>query len=906
MASGAREVREVRAEQLAYVIYTSGSTGSPKGVAIQHDGLSNLVAWHCRAYSVTQDDRATLIAAPAFDASVWELWPYLTAGASVYIPDEATRASVAGLTDYLVREKITICFLPTPLAEEVLKEAWPRESVLRYLLTGGDKLSAAPPHQLPFHLVNHYGPTESSVVTTCCVVQSDGETDSPPPIGRPIANTQVYVLDAHLRPVPVGVPGELFIAGRGLARGYLNRPELTAERFYPNPFCAEPGARLYRTGDLVRYLADGNIEFLGRLDHQVKVRGFRIELGEIESALNRHPAVQQAAVLSYEAAPGDTRLVAYLVAQSTQEASAGSQDSDRLNAKHLEHWQNVYDETYEAPASPPEPGFNITGWNSSYTGQPIPSEEMREWVDAAAQEILAHRPRRVLEIGCGSGLLLFRIAPHCEHYCATDFSLPAIKQVGQHARHLMLDQVELLHRLADDFSGIKPQSFDTVVLNSVVQYFPCVEYLLRVLEGAVKALSAGGLLFVGDVRSLPLLGAFHASLELEHAPASLETDEFMRRVQKRAAREEELVIDHSFFIALKRHLPRISHVEVRPKRGHHRNEMSRFRYNALLHIDVQSSQVEPENRLDWTTRHLSLGSLRGLLDQSEPEAILITGIPNSRVYYEHLLLERLASSSKSQTIGETKQSLLTGMGDEIDPEELCSMAEQAGYATTLRVSGRAGECFDAMLTRRRAADDGDRLYLSSDQLHAGEAEKPWKEYANNPLRELSEDAVIARLRDYLKQRLPEYMLPSTFVLLDNLPLTRNGKIDRAALLQSAQSRQGIKTMYTAPRTPVEEVLAGLWASVLHVERVGVNDNFFSELGGHSLLATQLISQIRATFEVELPLRRLFEEPTVAGCAVAVEQAILEQIQQMTDDEARQIIQGMAETMPVARQHESKN
>ena len=302
-------------EQLAYVIYTSGSTGRPKGVPIKHASLFNLICWHQQAYEVSPADRATQIAGPAFDASVWEIWPYLTAGASVHIPDDSTRLDAGLLVRWLAEQQITLAFLPTPLAEAALRERWPRNSALRVLLTGGDRLSQRSTQKLPFRLVNHYGPTENTVVSTCAEVK-EGTSNAAPPIGRPLPNTQAYVVDQHLQPLPIGVPGELLVGGVQLTSGYLNRPELTAEKFIPNPFSAEPAARLYKTGDLVRLLPDGNIEFLGRIDHQVKIRGVRIELGEIEAGIVRHPAVREVVVLAREDHPGDKRLVAYLVADS--------------------------------------------------------------------------------------------------------------------------------------------------------------------------------------------------------------------------------------------------------------------------------------------------------------------------------------------------------------------------------------------------------------------------------------------------------------------------------------------------------------------------------------------------------------------------------------------------------------
>jgi amino acid adenylation domain-containing protein len=326
----ANPTHSVTPENLAYAIYTSGSTGQPKGVQVEHRALLNLVFWHQRTFAVSPDTRATQIAGLAFDASVWELWPYLAAGASVHLPGEATRTVPERLRDWLVAQAITVSFLPTPLTAAVLFLDWPASPILQTLLTGGEKLHHYAPPALPFKLVNNYGPTENTVVTTSGLVPANKSTNGSPSIGRPIANTQVYLLDSNLHSVSIGEPGELYVAGASLARGYLRRPAQTAERFIPNPFAlphspSHAGARLYKTGDLARYLPNGDLEFLGRSDHQVKVRGFRIELGEVEAVLAQHPGVREAVVVAWPGAQGaerepnaavtgcDGRLVAYIV-----------------------------------------------------------------------------------------------------------------------------------------------------------------------------------------------------------------------------------------------------------------------------------------------------------------------------------------------------------------------------------------------------------------------------------------------------------------------------------------------------------------------------------------------------------------------------------------------------------------
>ena len=304
---------EIDVDSLAYVVYTSGSAGQPKGVEITHRNLCNLVDWHQTTFGVTSADRASQIAGLGFDAAGWELWPYLTAGATVYISDESTRRSPELLRDWLLEREITIAFAPTVLAEQLFRADWPAQTSLRFLLTGGDTLQHRPPTQLPFPVINNYGPTECTVVATSGLVSSAENEVARPSIGRPIANTTALILDEMLRPVSQGEPGELCIGGALVARGYRNKPELTTKRFVTYVTGAGEPLRIYRTGDRVRLLEDGEIDFLGRYDDQVKVRGYRIEPREIESSLSQAPGVATVAVSVTEDAVGGRALVAYVV-----------------------------------------------------------------------------------------------------------------------------------------------------------------------------------------------------------------------------------------------------------------------------------------------------------------------------------------------------------------------------------------------------------------------------------------------------------------------------------------------------------------------------------------------------------------------------------------------------------------
>ena len=316
------------AENLAYVVYTSGSTGTPKGVMVHHGGVCNRLLWGSRIYGVDEADRVLHKSSISYDASIWEIFGALIAGSELIVAHPGGRRDSAYLADLIAERKITDAeFVPSMLSVILDEKGIDRCTSLKRVFSGGEALTAEIQNKFfartwSAALYNTYGPTECSIDVTHYKCERDSKSGNVP-IGRPVGNTQMYILDRYLNPVPIGVAGELHIGGAGLARGYLNRPELTAEKFIADPFSSTPGARLYKTGDLARYLPDGNIEFLGRFDHQVKIRGFRIELGEIETVLRSHPAVQQAVVTARQDVARDEKLlVAYVVGSQPGSCSA--------------------------------------------------------------------------------------------------------------------------------------------------------------------------------------------------------------------------------------------------------------------------------------------------------------------------------------------------------------------------------------------------------------------------------------------------------------------------------------------------------------------------------------------------------------------------------------------------------
>ncbi|WP_462189003.1 non-ribosomal peptide synthetase, partial [Frankia sp. CcWB2] len=870
--------RADRLDHPAYVIYTSGSTGRPKGVVTPYRGLTNMWLNHrdeiftpTVAAAGGRRLRIAHTVSFAFDMS-WEELLWLVEGHEVHICDENLRRDAEGLVAYCDRHRIDVVNVAPTYAAHLFEagllertgsasEAGPA--------TGGDPADGHRPalvmlggEAVPGSVwtrlrttdgtagYNLYGPTEYTINTLGAAT-----ADSPTPtVGRPIRNTSVYVLDRWLRPAPDGVAGELYIAGDGLARGYLDQPGLTAARFVADP--VRPGGRMYRTGDLVARRPDGNLDFLGRTDDQVKIRGHRIELGEVTAALDGHEAVSQSAVIAAAdpATPGAKRLVAYVVPAEPSPAEAAAIEADQVG-----EWRQIYSDEYERiPTAALVEDF--AGWDSSYDGQPIPFEHMREWRAATLDRIRALAPRRVLEIGVGTGLLLGPLAPECKAYWGTDFAAPVIAKLRA---ELATDpdrfgRVELRHQAAHLTDGLPTGFFDTVVVNSVIQYFPSAGYLASVLRGALDLLAPGGSLFVGDVRDLGRLRAFHSAVELARPGPRPGPDpaRLAAAVDRRLLLEKELVVSPAFFLDLAAQAD--LEVSVRVKRGRHRDELTRHRYDVVLRRPAPvdgARAVEPLTPawdvLAWDVDVDSVEALGALLRGRLPERVRLTAIPDARIAAE------LAAAGLCTEAGLCAEA---GEAAAVDPHDVYALADALGYEAALAPRPGDPGRLDAVFVRGSG-----RPALPVTRPAADPAARPGPATArtNDPTAARAAGALVARLRSDLAAALPDYLVPSAFVPLPAIPRNANGKLDVAALPPAepvAAASSG-----RPPATALERTLAELFADVLGLPEVGVEDDFFA-LGGHSLLATRVVSRARVALEVDLAIRDLFEAPTVVALA----------------------------------------
>jgi amino acid adenylation domain-containing protein/non-ribosomal peptide synthase protein (TIGR01720 family)/FkbM family methyltransferase len=734
-------VREAAPANLMYGMFTSGSTGRPKAVGVEHRQLVNYIIGIEQALELRRDERFGLISTTAADLGNTALFPPLCLGGCLHLISRERAFDGDALAEYLDRQPID-CLKIVPSHLEALRGS-PRGRRLaprRQLVLGGeacrdelvDEVKKGAPECVVF---NHYGPTEATVgVLTHRVKRANHEPGVRSiPLGRPIANTEIYLLDLHGNPVPAGIPGELHIGGASLARGYLGRPEWTAERFVPDPFGDRSGGRLYRTGDLCRFDAAGDVEFLGRGDHQIKLRGYRIEMGEIEAVIRSAPGVLQTLVVPREDRPGDTRLTAYVVVEHPASVALASRSHRRLPNDMVIADLNEHETAFQ---------YAEIFEDETY---------LRHGIELGEGDC-------VFDVGANIGMATLFF-----HSRRANLRIYAIEPVPA-----LVDVLRFNIDLYGIDAVVLPVGLSAASSEAKIVYYPGYSIMSGLYADAREEAETVRTV----MRNRELAGDAGVGELLPHL------DEFLER---RFSGE-----------AVSCRLRRLS--DVIREQGVERID--------LLKIDVQKSELD-------------------LLEGIDPEDWRKI---RQIVLEVHDVEGRLAGVKE----------LLSRMGFDLVVEQEASLG----------------------------GTDRHHVYASRDRTRRDSA--PHRSGFRGP--SLVTPPV---LREFVKDKLPDYMQPSAYVLLEALPLTANGKVDRAALPSPEAAGSLRATSFAAPRTATELELARIWSELLRLERVGIHDDFFA-LGGHSLLAMQLVSRVRSTFRVELPLRELFETPTVAKLAEAIE------------------------------------
>ena len=855
------ELTGAQAENLAYVIHTSGSTGAPKGVMIQHRSVVNFLTFMRKCFGGGAAECLLAVTTVSFDIAALELYLPLLSGMKLVLAQREDASDATRLTELLGRQGVTMLQATPATWKLLLSAGWSGRKTMT-ALCGGEALTSDLSSQLLERvraLWNLYGPTETTIWSSCCRIAAPTALDthrqgSIESIGRPIANTQIYILDERLEPVPIGVIGEVYIAGAGVARGYWNRPELTAGRFLADPFSSASGARMYRTGDLARWRPEGTLDYLGRNDSQVKIRGFRIELGEIEACLKHHAQVADSVVLAPENTSGDRRLVAYVVpALSRSREIAGALVAERLNAAALERQRGR--------------------WTMNRGAQSDTAPGADDELHATVDRLLALVPGRVLEIGCEQGRLLQLLAPHCVRYVGASFSSSGLEPLQR-----WLDQragfghVQLTHGAFLSQEDLPEGPFDTVILHDLVQYFPDQEYLLSILQQASFRLAPGGRIFIGDVRHLGLLPTLHSAAQLQKAPATITVKQLRKRIDRAVALEPELMFEPRFFQKLPSRLPRIHAAEVQLKRGRWLSEEARFRYDVVLYADADPASRSNGQRLDWQAEVGSLAELEICLRANRWPAVYLTAVPNARLAAYAAARRCVDSADEHLEVGTLRHQLSDSPAAGFDPEAFWSMGEIYGYEVKVGWPDSPSlQTFDVELLTRGPEKRVEARAPTPAVVTVPESPpssfSDFSCWSNHPLQASFRREIIPQLRAYLKERLPQHMVPSVWITLAELPLTHNGKIDRQGL-PDPEHRPQEAGEYVPPSSDLEHRISSLWAEILRVDQVSVKDDFF-DLGGHSLHAMKLIAKLAESLGVDLSMTEILQAPTVEQLATLI-------------------------------------
>ncbi len=795
-----------------------------------------------------------------FDASLTALFMPLLSGKPIVI---GSKDSTEVFKDPNFHKYAPYDFIKiTPSHLEFL-QPWMRTpdgvQVTGKLVIGGEALSAGQfasmtEEGMNVGIINEYGPTEASVGCTTFSFNTKDNDKSPDdgiPIGKPIDNVRIHILGSFNELLPLGATGEICIAGPGLARGYLNRQELTKEKFIKDPFGEGDRSRIYKTGDLGRRLHDGNIEFLGRKDEQVKIRGYRVEPGEAESILQQVELVSQGVVLAKTDSAGETKLISYYIPRREMVKTRERE----LYLSRVENWKELYENEYSFDDEEDiDDEFNLTGWNSSFTGEAIPADEMRQWVDDISEVILSEPAEKVLEIGCGTGLIYYSLAGKIKKYTGTDFSRATIGRLSERISKGTKNktEAEFMVCAAHEISSPEGDKPDTIIMNSIVQYFPGEEYMNEVIKKCMSILKGKGRIVIGDVRDNRLLELFKSRLQIQNLARSVSIREFEWAVEQDVLKEEELCFSPEYFYKLRRQYPEITTIEIKWKRGSYINELTLYRYTVTVYVGTKKEFTDP-GWLSWEGSNSKVT----FIDQIEKnrDTIAIKNAPNPRLWKERLLRKALDERSAEST-GDLLKMMQKEDEETSDIREILELAEAKGYDCTMFVSGDA---LKVNLLFERNLSDSFIIQPENEIVNSQ------YDLTNIPLFNDVSFSLQSDIRAELHERLPEYMIPSDMIALNHLPLTNNGKIDRKFLSQREDRSIVNKLNYQPPSNDTESKLVKIWQELLNLERVGTDDNFF-EIGGHSLLGMRLISAIRREMETELAIKDLFIHPTIARLA----------------------------------------
>ncbi|KAL7771436.1 hypothetical protein CFE70_001379 [Pyrenophora teres f. teres 0-1] len=850
------------ATSLAYVMFTSGSTGMPKGVMAEHRGIVRLVRDNNLVQHLPDSPVMAHMANLAFDASTWEIYSTLLRGGTLVCIGAAMVLDAEAVLQMFREHCIRTAYMAPSLFRSYILQAPALFTGLDMLCVGGEAVHpadlVAAKQYLTGKFVNGYGPTENTTFSATFLISPEGQYANGIPIGRALSNSGAFVMDAKLQLVPLGVVGELVVTGDGLARGYTD-PARNIDRFVSVEIGGKT-VRAYRTGDYVRHRpTDGQLEFFGRMDGQVKIRGNRVELGEVEHALRSDKAVREAVAVLQQHDGSEARLAGFVTVHEDAE-TADEHVDDSNESQHVDVWEDKFDADIYSPIDNVQKeniGRDFVGWTSMYDGSDIDKAEMNEWLDDTIDTMLnGQRPGNVLEIGSGTGMILFNLGDGLQSYVGLDPSRKAVQFIAETAKSIpgLAGKIRMYKATAADVGRLEqPVAASLVVINSVVQYFPSLDYLFKTVQQLVE-LEGTRTLFFGDVRSYALHREFLATRAVHMAGDRATKADIRRMVADMERVERELLVDPAFFTALPSRLPGlVDHVEILPKRMKATNELSCYRYAAVVHLTPRDGQarelavreVADDRWIDFAERRLDRQSLlQQLHGLSTSPTIAVSNIPYSKTMVSRCLVRSLDGAE-----GETSDSpdWLASVHQQtqdcrsLSAAELVELAQEADCRVEISWSRQHSQQggLDAIFHRYQPLT-GERVMFRFPTDHA---ERPLHSLSSKPLRQQFLQKTQQRLVEMLEAQLPTYMVPQTLTVLDAMPVNPNGKVDRKALEQQADTQSNHSGQKQQPSTPAERAMQQL----------------FFRLGGDSIAAMKLVGEVRRA-GIQLTVADLFRNP----------------------------------------------
>jgi len=821
--------------QLAYVMYTSGSTGNPKGVLIEHGSMMNLFLSLVSELNLTEQDTVLALTDYTFDISLIELILPLMLGATIVLTEQGTIGNGLKIKTYLNQYQITL-MQATPITWEILlKQGWINDGTMK-LLVGGEKFTSRLANSLEYgkgNIWNMYGPTETTMWSLSYHLEEPIHTETVP-LGKPLANTTVAILDNELNECAVGQQGELYIGGLGLARGYLNNFELTQQKFICHP---KTGERLYKTGDLVIAHDESTLCFIDRCDEQLKLGGIRIEAGEIEHLIEKMPFVKKAVVKLHEKEDYYKFLAAYV---EIDEAKA-FQNSQWVKEHEVSHYlKTTYDEVYREAADYGHEEINACGWQSSFTGQLLSSEELKESYQFINKVISESDLSAVLEVGCGTGSLLLQHIDKAKHYTAIELSSQAISYVKEKLTKEQSEKTLFKTQAAIDIH--EKQRYSCIIVNSVIQYFPSINYLVTVLKQLIAAAKPNSTLIIGDVRSLELLDIF--LLEKMSQKNNTHTELSLDSIYYKS-REAEIILSPYFFYALKEMIPDISHVDIAVKHGVYKNELNYFRYDVILHINKSINYSDP------LTIHFNSEfeqkTLLKALKENKDKVIIVEKIPN--LFINHLLInlhEKFPNSMRS-----------LALNGSIIPSNV-----QAAVDSLLNFESDTHEKW--IIYDKEDALNGLEIYFypinkqTKLRVKCPKVEPLLYSYCREPFNLLLQKSCFDHIRSEINQHLISWITPSTYIWMEKWPLTINGKLDKKQLQPLFEDN----TIEHADSTLGK--LQHIWQNI--TGSAALVDKKFSDQGISSLYTHFFLATVNETFKTQVGYKEIHQYNTLIKLA----------------------------------------